>query len=60
MDKCGLSFCLFLQRSEALLLKVFFWADGIHALLTEKKIGREQENELYELIGKVIMFLEFG
>ena len=27
--------------------------DGIHALLTEKKIGREQENELYELIGKV-------
>ena len=29
-------------------------ADGIHALLTEKKIGREQENELYELIGKVL------
>jgi plasmid stabilization system protein ParE len=28
-------------------------ADGIHSLLAEKKIGREQENELYELIGKV-------
>mmetsp|Transcript_32326 Transcript_32326/g.86190 ORF Transcript_32326/g.86190 Transcript_32326/m.86190 type:complete len:129 (-) Transcript_32326:13-399(-) len=26
--------------------------DGIHSLLAEKKIGREQENELYELIGK--------
>ena len=29
------------------------FADGIHSLLAEKKIGREQENELYELIGKV-------
>ena len=28
-------------------------SDGIHSLLAEKKIGREQENELYELIGKV-------
>jgi hypothetical protein len=36
------------------LLKPNVVADGIHALLTEKKIGREQENELYELIGKVI------
>ena len=27
-------------------------ADGIHTLLKERKIGKEQENELYELIGQ--------
>ena len=26
-------------------------SDGIHTLLKERKIGKEQENELYELIG---------
>ena len=26
--------------------------DGIHTLLKERKIGKEQENELYELIGQ--------
>lgn len=33
--------------------------DGIHSLLAEKKIGREQENELYELIGKVRFLISF-
>ena len=52
ISKILLSWLNPVHQNTTLFFKCAQRADGIHTLLKERKIGKEHENELYELIGQ--------